>query len=98
MLPVLKIKKLRELILLSLKHSFTLPQGFTDKMGRNDMKWVRVGVFIGEEIKVDKNQLIWLLRTFAKRIANVLVKLGLGDRPAYDRDRSWYGLTHMLKA
>jgi hypothetical protein len=54
---LLEVERLRELIL-SLQN--TLPQGFIDEMGGNAMKRVRVGVFIGEEIKVDKNQQIWL--------------------------------------
>jgi len=52
---LLEVERLRELIL-SLQN--TLPQGFIDEMGGNAMK--RVRVFIGEEIKVDKNQQIWL--------------------------------------
>jgi len=30
-------------------------------MGGNEVKRVRIGVFIGEEIGVDKDQLIWPL-------------------------------------
>jgi hypothetical protein len=38
------------------------------------------------------------LRTFTKCITIVHENLGLDDRSAYDCDRSWYGLTHTLKA
>jgi hypothetical protein len=31
-------------------------------------------------------------------MANARVNLGLGNHLGYDRDRLWYGLTHMLKA
>jgi hypothetical protein len=37
-------------------------------------------------------------QTFAKRIANVRVKARVRRAfSAYDRDHSWYGLTHTLK-
>ncbi len=38
------------------------------------------------------------MRTFTKCITIVHENLGLDDRSAYDCDRSWYGLTHTLKA
>jgi hypothetical protein len=53
--------KIKRAHYLSPKHSLTLSQGFTNEMGENEVKVATIGVFIGEEMVVDKNQLIWLL-------------------------------------
>jgi hypothetical protein len=45
---------------------------------------------------VDNNQLIWLLVNCQVNRERSY-KIRLADRSAYDRDRSWYGLTHTLR-